>query len=119
MRKVEPLKCECCGGAIDRRTMKCPYCDTQYEMDDDGGLVKAPFPILEMPSNIQTFHVAVKIGLEKFSNPEVAQRVIRDQLAKALAKVVAENMETTVERSMVDFSNIYKGVIRIVAPERR
>jgi hypothetical protein len=99
--------------------MKCPYCDTQYEMDGDGDLVKTALPVFEMPSNVQTYHAAVKIRLDMLSNPETAKRVIRDQLAKALAKVVAENMEITEEKSHYDFSNIYKGRIRIVAPERR
>lgn len=27
---VQPLICERCGGQIDRHTMVCPYCDTQY-----------------------------------------------------------------------------------------
>ena len=113
MRKVEQLKCECCGGIIDRRTMKCPYCDTQYERDGDD-LIKSPLRIEQIPTGVQTYYAAVKIGLDMLSNPETAQRVIRDQLAKSLAKVVAENMEVEVERSHYDFSNIYKGRIRIV-----
>lgn len=26
----EPLICKFCGGQIDRKTMKCIYCDTEY-----------------------------------------------------------------------------------------
>lgn len=25
-----PLTCECCGGPVDRATLTCPYCGTQY-----------------------------------------------------------------------------------------
>lgn len=31
--KVEgltPLTCKCCGGAIDRETLTCKYCKTEY-----------------------------------------------------------------------------------------
>ena len=31
--KVEgltPLTCKCCGGAIDRDTLTCKYCETEY-----------------------------------------------------------------------------------------
>ena len=31
--KVEgltPLTCKCCGGAIDRETLTCKYCETEY-----------------------------------------------------------------------------------------
>ena len=34
--EVKPLTCERCGGAIDRKTMRCPYCDTQYERKNNG-----------------------------------------------------------------------------------
>lgn len=38
MASVIEYKCPCCGGAIvfnsSRQKMKCPYCDTEFEMDD-------------------------------------------------------------------------------------
>lgn len=119
MFEVKALECKNCGGSIDRRTMKCPYCDTQYERDGNGGLVESHIPILQIPSNVQTFHVAAKVRLEMLRDPEMAQKYVKDRMAKELAKVVADNMEIVEERSHYDFSNIYKGVIRIVAPERR
>ena len=33
--ELKPLVCKNCGGQIDRRTMKCPYCDTQYESQNE------------------------------------------------------------------------------------
>lgn len=37
MADTQEYKCPCCGGAIEFNTalqkMKCPYCDTEYEMD--------------------------------------------------------------------------------------
>lgn len=36
MFELKPLVCERCGGHIDRKTMKCPYCDTQYERRNNG-----------------------------------------------------------------------------------
>lgn len=33
--ELKPLVCKNCGGQIDRATMKCPYCDTQYKSEND------------------------------------------------------------------------------------
>ena len=30
IKRPEPLICKYCGGKIDRKTMKCIYCDTEY-----------------------------------------------------------------------------------------
>ena len=27
---LTPLTCKCCGGAIDRETLTCKYCKTEY-----------------------------------------------------------------------------------------
>ena len=38
MAQMIEYKCPCCGGAIEfnsaRQKMKCPYCDTEFEMED-------------------------------------------------------------------------------------
>ena len=37
MAELQEYKCPCCGGAIvfdsTLQKMKCPYCDTEYEME--------------------------------------------------------------------------------------
>ena len=37
MADLHGLKCPCCGGAIEFNSsvqkMKCPYCDTEFEME--------------------------------------------------------------------------------------
>ena len=37
MADLQGLKCPCCGGAIEFNSsvqkMKCPYCDTEFDMD--------------------------------------------------------------------------------------
>ena len=37
MADMQEYKCPCCGGAIEFNSavqkMKCPYCDTEFEMD--------------------------------------------------------------------------------------
>lgn len=34
MVKNNPLICDCCGGKINRTTMKCEYCDTKYRLPE-------------------------------------------------------------------------------------
>lgn len=38
MAGLQEFKCPCCGGAIafdsKIQKMKCPYCDTEFEMDE-------------------------------------------------------------------------------------
>ena len=37
MAAIQEYKCPCCGGAIvfdsTAQKMKCPYCDTEFEVD--------------------------------------------------------------------------------------
>ena len=37
MAVLQQYKCPCCGGAIefdsDTQNMKCPYCDTEFEIE--------------------------------------------------------------------------------------
>ena len=37
MAQLNEYKCPCCGGAVEFNSsvqkMKCPYCDTEFEMD--------------------------------------------------------------------------------------
>ena len=32
---ITALKCPCCGGQIDRKSGKCPFCDTQYKFETE------------------------------------------------------------------------------------
>lgn len=46
MSDILEYKCPCCGGAIEFNSklqkMKCPYCDTEFDMETVRNLMKLP-----------------------------------------------------------------------------
>lgn len=115
MDKPKKLVCENCGGAIDRRTMICPYCDTQYEQSPDG-LLKPIHFVPDIPG-VHHFSFAVKVDLMRFCNdPEGARRYAMDKISNHLAKMLLERMELEVTDSYIDFTKIFRGRIRVFDP---
>lgn len=44
MKDLTPLICDCCGGHIDRDTLKCQSCGTQYRLNNRGMLEFVTYP---------------------------------------------------------------------------
>lgn len=86
MYEMKALKCTCCGGNINRATMTCEYCGTQYTLKDDNLL------------RIETFTNPIKtIGAEMVIHKEDLLRAgetskVMEFCVKRLAAQMAEQL---------------------------
>lgn len=113
MVEMKPLTCQNCGGAIDRKTMKCPFCDTQYERKDDGLAIRY---VVEKPGT-HVIRAMVKVDdMMMAQSPEAATRFVMDKMRYNVADSLLNYMKLTTERSPHEMCHIIRGEIRVVDP---
>jgi hypothetical protein len=114
----EPV-CVNCGGKIDRTTMCCPYCGTQYEREHKE---KQTTPIYERKQiiaeyegrGVQKLFASVRVdGLSRMGGDMEEERV-KDMLCKALAKGLRDYVRISVMDDPVSFSKVANGMIMVV-----
>lgn len=113
MINVEALTCSNCGAPINRATMTCPYCKTQYSF---------PNPEIKM--------TVIKLGVHKiYAQTKVSNQVIavapeaakdktlaqlREQLADALLGYM--KITTAKEWDFMGDSTIFRGEVIVCDP---
>lgn len=118
MIKIEPLICEQCGGAIDRRTMKCLFCDTQYERKNNGVTLNY---VVEQPG---THRIRAQVRIDKrmmADNPERATAYTLDKMRQEIADGLLGYMKITTAEDF-EFGRecqIIRGEVRVIDPEFR
>lgn len=113
MTEVKPLVCQNCGGRIDRSTMKCPYCDTQYERKYEGLPVNF---VVEKPG-VHRIAAMVRIP-DKVSlrDPERATQYAMERLRQGIADGLLAYMKIRTELDPMSFCQIIRGEVRVVEP---
>lgn len=113
--ELKPLVCERCGGSIDRRTMKCPYCDTQYERRNDGVTVNY---VVEPPG---THKIQASVRADKYlmardpaGYSEHVLKMLRNELAEGLLAYM--KITTSEDLSFYGDCQIIRGEVRVVDP---
>ena len=114
-----PYICECCGGRINRATMKCEYCDTQYaEVFPNEKIIRVETYI----NPIETYRTRITLrdsdllAIERTNGDYT--KLILEELASELTKALLPNIRIDVERHIggrpwdVD---IY-GTVKVVRP---
>lgn len=86
MTKLQPLRCESCGGLIDRSTMVCQMCGTAYKFDYDETDVR-PIRISEFQHRMEVRQGTVIVP-EYFMNtdPEKCMEYALREMAKQMAE---------------------------------
>lgn len=104
--------CKCCGGKVDRGSLRCNFCGVQYEIT---------------PSHqcIETFQVPVEHFSAKFDvsheifykmEPEQVSEIAVHQLVKELSKSIPICMQVSKKENIRDYITEYRGDIRMVRP---
>ena len=108
--------CDCCGAPIDRHSMKCSYCGTQYKLENNN-LIR----IKTFHNPIQTF--AAKVAMDPYLltelGPKEASEVAMNQLVNELSKCIAPMMEVYSEFDPGYCRHIVNGRIKVVQPVHR
>lgn len=107
-----PMICKCCGGRIDRGSLKCDFCGVEYE-------------VTPKPLRIETFQNPVEHFQAKFiasheifykMEPEEISEVAVRQLVKELSKSIPICMQVTQQEDMCNYCTEYIGDIRMIRP---
>lgn len=115
MVELKPLICTQCGAQIDRKTMRCPYCDTQYEKKHDGMPINF---VVERPG-VHRIRAEVRVADEMARyDPEGATRYVMDRLRFGIADGLLDYMKvvTSKEFDPMNMCQIIRGEVRVLDP---
>lgn len=99
MSKLHALICTGCGGQIDRDTLTCKSCGTQYKYDQDGKLITVE------QFDRKFVYINGSIAVPAFvvnKDPELAMEMTLNQIAQELTKKILPLIEYTTEFSPKD-----------------
>ena len=111
----KPLICKKCGGVIDRFTMKCPFCDTQYERLR--GEEPSYYPVVER-RGVERLCVSIAIDeclLARDTDPR--DHITRNVLV-SLARRLLDYATITVMDDHRSFRKIINAMIEVVPPRK-
>lgn len=105
--------CECCGGKINPRTMKCEYCDTEYKREGDDVIRIETFR-----NPVELFECAADIPREMIlRDPNMASRYACNTIARKLAESVMPYMMFETCEDPLHHQTRLTGMIRVVIPK--
>jgi RNA polymerase subunit RPABC4/transcription elongation factor Spt4 len=111
--ELKQLVCQNCGGKIDRATMKCPYCDTQYESKNE--MVQI---VLDRPGTYKIrCHAKIDRALMAKA-PEMARDHVLRQMRSQIADELLGFMKfmTSEEYDPISMCQLIRGEITVLEP---
>ena len=113
MTELKPLICQNCGGAINRQTMKCPYCDTQYEKKNNGITLNY---VVEKPGT-HRLRAEVRVAKEmREHNPERLTAYVLEKMRHEIADGLLAYMRITTSDDPANFCQIIRGEVKVIEP---
>lgn len=111
MIELDPLKCECCGGQIDRITMKCPYCGTAYARKSEY------INVIVDRQGVHRLRCQANVPDEMVRRaPEVAKEYALDEMRKQIADSLLAYMKISTEVNPMSMCQIIRGEVKVVDP---
>ena len=113
--------CKNCGSPSLIRsgynTYKCPYCDTEYELDGDD-LIPITKEIVE--TNVTTIGARVEISREAmiFGDPKCIQNYVIEELTKSLARELLKCAEIQDYPNVMNCSHDIYARVKVVDGKR-
>lgn len=123
--KTEAFRCDYCGGFVDPKTYKCPYCGTQY-MKPNGSHITV---------NGQEYHAVVKsapcvvYGVEKSVPLETLKLMeecripieaeIRRDFANKIAESIVRDLAIYDDFNLDSYEKKFTARLRVVKPDFR
>ena len=120
MAELKALICKRCGGALDRVTLKCPYCGTYHKWNPDYGMLKATRIVVDRPGiEVLQKKIAISndalLAMPQGEAVDYAQRSICESISESLNPYI----EFYSERDIVTLDTIVMGRLRVVKPDYR
>ena len=113
--ELKEYVCVNCGGKIDRNTLRCLYCDTQYERrhEEKQPAIK-PFVGEYDGRGVQRLCASVKMDNFVFTSGEMTEDRIKDMLCKSLARAIRDYIKISIMDDDRSFSKVANGMIMVV-----
>ena len=107
--------CQCCGGTINPRTMKCEYCDTPYKMDYDDRLVR--IETYRNPVDTIAAKTMIPDELIKDFGPERASERAVNILVRELSECISQYMVLESEYRPAMNAHMISARMKVVVPK--
>jgi hypothetical protein len=107
--------CQCCGGTINPRTMKCEYCDTPYKMDYDDRLVR--IETYRNPVDTIAARTMIPDELIKALGPERASERAVNILVRELSECISQYMVLESEYRPAMNAHMISARMKVVVPK--
>lgn len=106
--------CQCCGGTINRATMKCEYCGTEYEKNND----QVHLRIETFRNPVETLACQVGITDEDMMalGPEAASKLAMQKMCRQLSECLVPFIDMRVEHDPCTRIHHLEGRLKIVRP---
>lgn len=104
--------CKCCGGTVDRGSLRCNFCGVQYE------ITPKPMRIETFQNPVEHFSASFVAAHEIFykMEPEQISEIAVNQLVKELSKSIPICMQVSKKEHLKDYCTEYRGDIRMIRP---
>ena len=115
MIDLKPLVCANCGGQIDRNTMKCPFCDTQYHRQRDETIINY---IVDRPG-VHRLLATIRVPDQMARHdPDAASEFVLNRLRHEIADGLLAYMkiETANDFDPLSRCQIIRGEVRVLDP---
>lgn len=118
MSTLEKLNCPNCGAPINRKTMRCEYCGTQFKQDDPQ---MPPYLIRVEHPKVQVYEAYVKLPYEycDFGDKEFLNKFVNRELANKLAEAILDETEIKMQEDPMHREFMITGRLRVVRKGER
>ena len=120
MRPKNELNCPNCGAPINRETMRCEYCGTQFKRDDSG--LKMPQYLIRVEHpKVQVYEAYVKLPYEycDFGDEKFLNGFVNRELANKLAEAILDETEIKMQEDPMHREFMITGRLRVVRKGER
>lgn len=113
MIELKTLQCHNCGANVNRGTLRCDYCGTQYEHPNERIKI-----VVDRPG-VHTIRCQAKVGMEFMRQAqedarEYVLREMREQIADGLLAYM--KMRTCESYDPMSFCQIIRGEVKVLDP---
>ena len=114
---MKALICECCGGRIDRGTMTCMMCGTQYKLDE----YEHPIRVVEYSQKVETLssEVIMPRYLVEHMGLEEAMEMSLKEMAQNMAEKMLPLIEFTYGYEPVRQEYVTYGKLKVANPHTK
>ena len=110
---IKPMTCQNCGANINRRTMRCDYCDTEYESPNERLKI-----IVDRPG-VHTIRCETRVDMMHMRySPEGAREYVLQDMRQQIADGLLAYMKMTTYESYdpLNCCQIIRGEVRVLDP---